>query len=67
MAVDSGRILGGRMTYAAGAPRYNDRGAVLLFRHFDGTFMKTEEIIEGKQVMSSFGYDVLVEDVNNDR
>uniref|UniRef100_A0AAR5QAR5 Integrin alpha-2 domain-containing protein n=1 Tax=Dendroctonus ponderosae TaxID=77166 RepID=A0AAR5QAR5_DENPD len=70
MSVGGGHILSKSVyTYVSGAPRSQMVGQVYFFEKRDN--IANEElsiplILTGQQFASSFGYEVLVEDVNND-
>lgn len=70
MAVAGGRFFDGvRMSYAAGAPRSNDHGQVLIFsKGFTAATNQMDTILtlEGEQFGSSFGYELISADVNGD-
>lgn len=71
MAVTGGHYYGDFMSYAAGAPRSNDHGQVVIFSksqslsNVDVT-MKVSQIFDGEQFGSSFGYEVITADINGD-
>lgn len=53
--------------YAAGAPRAKLHGAVYMFHRTPKVeLMAVYMIIEGEQFGSSFGYELLVADINKD-
>lgn len=53
--------------FVAGAPRTELHGAVYIFkRNRNLQVMDIYKIIKGEQFGSSFGYEILVTDINND-
>ncbi|XP_037937468.1 integrin alpha-PS1 isoform X2 [Teleopsis dalmanni] len=66
MAVTGGRYFGERMSYAAGAPRSNGHGQVVIFNKASTSPIPVKMIIEGEQFGSSFGYELATADVNGD-
>uniref|UniRef100_A0A1B0F9S5 Uncharacterized protein n=1 Tax=Glossina morsitans morsitans TaxID=37546 RepID=A0A1B0F9S5_GLOMM len=67
MAVTGGRYFSDRMSYAAGAPRSNGHGQVVIFNKANTNPIPVEMIIEGEQFASSFGYELTTADVNGDQ
>ncbi|XP_026677028.1 integrin alpha-PS1 [Diaphorina citri] len=75
MAVTGGEFFGGeQMAYAAGAPRSNGTGEVLLFsKSFktsnqpDHGILEPRLVLTGEQIGSSFGYELTTVDVNGDK
>lgn len=73
MAVSGGRYYGNYMSYAAGAPRSNDVGQVVIFTKKDPDFnnidviMNVSQIIDGEQFAASFGYEIITADINGDK
>lgn len=68
MAVTGGRYYDSNIvSYAAGAPRSNDAGQVVIFSkvNFD-VVMNVSQIITGEQFASSFGYEIITADINGD-
>ncbi|KAL5276903.1 ITGA7 family protein [Megaselia abdita] len=56
-----------KMAYAAGAPRSNDTGQVVLFsKAKPRETLDLKMIINGEQFGSSFGYEMITADVNGD-
>ncbi len=53
------------LVYAAGAPRANETGQVVLFRK-KGWRLEDFLIIPGEQIASNFGYQIIGADVNSD-
>lgn len=69
MAVTGGRYYGNHMSYAAGAPRSNDHGQVVIFSKSSpiaSNQMSVIQIIDGEQFASSFGYELITADINGD-
>lgn len=68
MAVTGGQFLGPTMSYAAGAPRSNGNGQVIIFTKtkLGATEMNVSLALEGEQFASSFGYELINADVNGD-
>ncbi|KAH8305354.1 hypothetical protein KR044_007773, partial [Drosophila immigrans] len=67
MAVTGGRYFGERMSYAAGAPRSNGHGQVVIFDKAHTNPIPVHMIIDGEQFASSFGYELTTADVNGDQ
>lgn len=69
MSVTAGQYFGPRMAYAAGAPRADGTGQVVLFTKLKPTvtIMNVLLILKGEQFASSFGYEVATADVNGDK
>lgn len=71
MSVVGAEFLGNEMTYAAGAPRSNGTGQVVIFsktnKYPKEDIMATRLIISGEQFASSFGYEVSTADLNGDK
>ncbi|KAJ8879066.1 hypothetical protein PR048_019672 [Dryococelus australis] len=68
MSVTAGKFLGNTLSYAAGAPRSNGTGQVVIFVHQPPTNpMKVQLILNGEQFASSFGYEITNADVNGDK
>jgi len=66
MAVGIGRIVGGRETYVAGAPRrLHNVGQVQLYVQGDRK-LELQFALDGEQIASGFGYDLTVGDFNGD-
>ncbi|KAJ9584377.1 hypothetical protein L9F63_021271, partial [Diploptera punctata] len=68
MAVTAGQFFGDKMAYAAGAPRANGTGQVVLFtpKRASENPMAVRLILKGEQFASSFGYELTNADVNGD-
>lgn len=68
MSVTVGDFFGSGLAYAAGAPRSNGTGQVLLFtRTSQVSDMNTILVLNGEQFASSFGYEIAAADVNGDK
>ncbi|XP_014210649.1 integrin alpha-PS1 [Copidosoma floridanum] len=68
MSVTVGDFFGNGLAYAAGAPRSNGTGQVVLFtRHFQKPIMEVTMSLNGEQFASSFGYEIAAADVNGDK
>jgi hypothetical protein len=68
MSVTAGRFFGNETSYAAGAPRANGTGQVLIFskKRPSENPMDVQLILSGEQFASSFGYELTNADVNGD-
>lgn len=69
MAVTGGRYYDNHFSYAAGAPRSDGHGQVVIFSKTYPTAtnpMTVSQIIDGEQFASSFGYELATADVNGD-
>ncbi|XP_064614581.1 integrin alpha-PS1-like [Liolophura sinensis] len=65
----AGRFSGAQMYYAAGAPRANEIGQVVMFtaKTNNGEFQYIpENVIKGSVFGSMFGYDIIALDINQD-
>ncbi|XP_034489555.1 integrin alpha-PS1 isoform X2 [Drosophila innubila] len=67
MAVTGGRYFGERMSYAAGAPRSNGHGQVVIFDKANTSPIPVSMTIDGEQFGSSFGYELTTADINGDQ
>ncbi|XP_049862798.1 integrin alpha-PS1 isoform X1 [Schistocerca gregaria] len=69
MSVAAGKFFGDKMCYAAGAPRSDGTGQVLIFskRQQFVNPMALRLILNGEQFASSFGYEVAAADVDGDK
>ena len=68
MAVTGGRFFGSYMSYAAGAPRSNGHGQVVIFSKDSYSIpIKVALILDGEQFASSFGYELTTADINGDK
>lgn len=70
MAVTGGRYYSANMSYAAGAPRSNDNGQVIIFSKIypvpTDRIMHVSQTINGEQFASNFGYEMITADINGD-
>ncbi|XP_076618885.1 multiple edematous wings isoform X2 [Colletes latitarsis] len=68
MSVAVGNFFGTGLAYAAGAPRSNGTGQVILLTKRDfKPDMNVALILDGEQFASSFGYEITSADVNGDK
>lgn len=68
MSVTVGNFFGTGLAYAAGAPRSNGTGQVILLTRRDNKpDMDVAFILDGEQFASSFGYEITSADVNGDK
>ncbi|XP_078051152.1 multiple edematous wings [Augochlora pura] len=70
MSVAVGNFFSDGLAYAAGAPRSNGTGQVVLFTRQDDKLhsdMNVALVLDGEQFASSFGYEITSADVNGDR
>lgn len=68
MSVSVGDYFGTGLAYAAGAPRSNGTGQVVLFtRQYQKPIMKVTLTLDGEQLAASFGYELASADVNGDK
>nr|XP_017015192.2 integrin alpha-PS1 isoform X2 [Drosophila takahashii] len=65
MSVTGGRFFG-QMSYAAGAPRSQGHGQVLIFDKSTNNPIPVHLTLDGEQFGSSFGYELATADVNGD-
>ena len=67
MSVTAGKYFNDSMYYAAGAPRSNDNGQVVIFNKLRNTVpINTVYILDGEQFASNFGYELTTADINGD-
>ncbi|XP_023726795.1 integrin alpha-PS1 isoform X2 [Cryptotermes secundus] len=68
MSVTAGQFFGSKIAYAAGAPRANGTGQVVIFTKKRPTEnpMDVRLILSGEQFASSFGYELTNADINGD-
>lgn len=68
MSVGGGKIFDkNEDVYVAGAPRANLTGKVYFFRKIFGEEQfDISMVIQGQQLASSFGYELLIVDINKD-
>lgn len=68
MSVSVGKYFGSGLAYAAGAPRSNGTGQVILLTRSDlKPDMDVVLILNGEQFASSYGYEIASADVNGDK
>ncbi|XP_014485304.1 PREDICTED: integrin alpha-PS1 isoform X2 [Dinoponera quadriceps] len=68
MSVAVGNFFGKGLAYAAGAPRSNGTGQVVLFTRYDyKPDMEVTLVLDGEQFASSYGYEITSADVNGDK
>lgn len=68
MSVAAGTFFGEVISYAAGAPRSNGTGqVVLLSKRENVPVMSVDLILDGEQFASSYGYEITSADVNGDK
>lgn len=68
MSVAVGNFFGNGSAYAAGAPRSNGTGQVVLFtKHDHISDMEVTLVLDGEQFASSYGYEITSADVNGDK
>ncbi|XP_071991205.1 integrin alpha-7 isoform X1 [Engystomops pustulosus] len=67
-SMDSGWGVTGRnkLSFVSGAPRANHTGAVVILRRDGGSQLVPELTLWGETLASSFGYSVVMADLNND-
>ena len=69
MSVTGGKFIGSKLSYAAGAPRSNGTGQVVIVtkgRKADSQLV-VQVVLSGEQFASSYGYQVAALDLNGDR
>lgn len=68
MSVTVGNFFGSDLAYAAGAPRANGTGQVIILtRQHLKPDMDVTLTLDGEQFASSFGYEIAAADVNGDK
>ncbi|XP_023037066.1 integrin alpha-PS1 isoform X2 [Drosophila willistoni] len=68
MSVTGGHYYDDNMAYAAGAPRSQGHGQVVIFQNQSrANPIPLAQIIDGEQFGSSFGYEIATADINGDR
>lgn len=69
MSVAAGKFYSNRIGFAAGAPRDNGTGRVIIVPEVkDGVNpMKIHAQLSGEQFASSFGYELAAADINGDK
>lgn len=67
MSVTAGNYQGKEVLFAAGAPRANETGQVVIFsKNYSNSLMQAVLKLNGEQFASSFGYEMTSADVNGD-
>ena len=69
MSVTAGKYFGSKVSYAAGAPRSNGTGQVVIFTKVKKaeSQLRVQLVLSGEQFASSYGYQVATADLNGDR
>ncbi|XP_076776833.1 integrin alpha-7 isoform X2 [Arvicanthis niloticus] len=67
-SIDSGKGLmrTEELSFVAGAPRANHKGAVVILRKDSASRLIPEVVLSGERLTSGFGYSLAVTDLNND-
>ncbi|XP_067552964.1 integrin alpha-7 isoform X1 [Pseudorca crassidens] len=67
-SIDSGKSLvrAEELSFVAGAPRANHKGAVVILRKDSASRLVPEVMLSGERLTSGFGYSLAVADLNND-
>ncbi|XP_033619557.1 integrin alpha-7 isoform X2 [Fukomys damarensis] len=67
-AIDSGKglVRADELSFVAGAPRANHKGAVVILRKDSASRLVPEVVLSGERLTSGFGYSLAVADLNND-
>lgn len=67
-SIDSGKSLvrAEELSFVAGAPRANHKGAVVILRKDSASRLVPEVMLSGERLTSGFGYSLAVADFNND-
>ncbi|OWK16683.1 ITGA7 [Cervus elaphus hippelaphus] len=67
-SIDSGKGLlrAEELSFVAGAPRANHKGAVVILRKDSASRLVPEVTLSGERLTSGFGYSLAVADLNND-
>ncbi|KAM9672600.1 integrin alpha-7 isoform 1-T1 [Trichechus inunguis] len=67
-SIDSGKglVRAEELSFVAGAPRANHKGAVVILRKDSASRLVPEAVLSGERLTSSFGYSLAVSDLNND-
>ncbi|XP_044728247.1 integrin alpha-PS1 isoform X2 [Chrysoperla carnea] len=67
MSVAAGNFFMNKTAYAAGGPRSNNTGQVIIFsKHGSDSELKVGLILNGDQLASHFGYEMAAADINGD-
>nr|XP_004650007.2 integrin alpha-7 isoform X2 [Jaculus jaculus] len=67
-SIDSGKglVRAEELSFVAGAPRANHKGAVVILRKDSASRLVPEVVLPGERLTSGFGYSLAVADLNND-
>ncbi|XP_078192611.1 integrin alpha-7 isoform X8 [Callithrix jacchus] len=67
-SIDSGKglVRAEELSFVAGAPRANHRGAVVILRKDSASRLVPEAVLSGERLTSGFGYSLAVADLNSD-
>ncbi|XP_055250295.1 integrin alpha-7 isoform X3 [Moschus berezovskii] len=67
-SIDSGKglVRAEELSFVAGAPRANHKGAVVILRKDSASRLVPEVTLSGERLTSGFGYSLAVADLNND-
>ncbi|XP_061062174.1 integrin alpha-7 isoform X7 [Eubalaena glacialis] len=67
-SIDSGKSLvrAEELSFVAGAPRANHKGAVVILRKDSASRLVPEVMLSGERLTSGFGYSLALADLNND-
>ncbi|XP_004380022.1 integrin alpha-7 isoform X1 [Trichechus manatus latirostris] len=67
-SIDSGKglVRAEELSFVAGAPRANHKGAVVILRKDSASRLVPEAVLSGERLTSSFGYSLAVSDLNSD-
>ncbi|XP_004700627.2 integrin alpha-7 isoform X3 [Echinops telfairi] len=67
-SIDSGKglVRAEELSFVAGAPRANHKGAVVILRKDSASRLVPEVVLSGERLTSGFGYSLAVADFNND-
>ncbi|XP_066225798.1 integrin alpha-7 isoform X2 [Saccopteryx leptura] len=67
-SIDSGKglVRADELSFVAGAPRANHKGAVIILRKDSASRLVPEVMLSGERLTSGFGYSLAVADLNND-
>ncbi|KAF6119224.1 integrin subunit alpha 7 [Phyllostomus discolor] len=67
-SIDSGKglVRAEELSFVAGAPRANHKGAVVILRKDSASRLVPEVMLSGEGLTSGFGYSLAVADLNND-
>ncbi|KAI2566179.1 ITGA7 isoform 12 [Pan troglodytes] len=67
-SIDSGKglVRAEELSFVAGAPRANHKGAVVILRKDSASRLVPEVMLSGERLTSGFGYSLAVADLNSD-